>query len=79
VNRRCRHPGCRIAGMKSCQCFGRRVARPTRYVVWASPTHPEKPWAVGCETCSGCLKVAAYGESRKLADLLALRLSNEDY
>jgi hypothetical protein len=25
--------------------FGGKVVRPLVYVVWAPPTHPEKPWA----------------------------------
>jgi hypothetical protein len=53
--------------------------RPPAYVVWATPAHPEKPWAVGCEIRPGCLKVAAYVESKRLADMLAKRLSDGDY
>jgi hypothetical protein len=77
--KRCKHPGCRLAGIKSCECFGPKVAAPTVYVVWHARTHPEKAWAVGREIRPGCLKVAAYVESRKLADLLAKQLSDGDY
>ena len=80
MTKRCRHLGCRLAGITSCECFGSRgVARPPVYVVWATPMHPEKPWAVGCEIRPGCLKVTAYVESKRLADMLAKRLSNGDY
>jgi hypothetical protein len=75
--KRCKHLGCRLAGMQSCQCFGGNVQRCASYVVWATPTHPEKPWAVGYEVRPGCLKVAAYAESRRLADTLAKRLSED--
>ena len=77
--KRCKHLGCRLAGIKSCECFGGAVVRPPAYVVWHTPTHPEKPWAVGCEVRPGCLKVAGYVESKRLADLLAQRLSDGDY
>ena len=77
--KRCKHLGCRQAGIKSCECFGTRVVRQLRYVVWAAPAHREKPWAVGREVRPGCLKVAAYAESKQLADLLAERLSDGDY
>jgi hypothetical protein len=77
--KRCKHLGCSLAGMRSCQCFGGKVQRSASYVVWATPAHPEKPWAVGCEIRSGCLKVAAYVESKRLADMLAERLSDGDY
>src|SRR6516162_431987 len=43
----CKHLGCRLAGMRSCQCFGDKVQRSASYVVWATPAHPEKPWPVG--------------------------------
>jgi len=56
-----------------------RVVRRPVYVVWATPTHPEKPWAVGGETRPGCLKITAYVESKRLADMLAKRLSDGDY
>ena len=72
--RRCKHLGCRQAGIKSCECFGAKVVRRLRYVVWATPAHPEKPWAVGHEIRPGCLKVVAYAESKPLADALAKRL-----
>jgi hypothetical protein len=36
--------------------------------------HPGKPWAVGCEIRPGYLKVTAYVESKRLADMLAKRL-----
>jgi hypothetical protein len=75
--RSCRHPGCQLGGVKFCWCFGRRMARPPRYVVWATPTHPSRSWAVGCEIRPGCLKVVAYVESRLVADTLAKRLSND--
>jgi hypothetical protein len=55
------------------------MARPSVYVVWATSMHPEKPWAVGCEIRPGCLKVAAYVESKRLADMLAKRLSDDNY
>jgi hypothetical protein len=44
-------------------------------VVWATPTHPSRSWAVGREIRPGCLKVVAYLESKLLADALAKRLS----
>jgi hypothetical protein len=72
--KRCKHFGCRLAGMRSCQCFGGRG--PAAYVVWATPAHREKPWAVGHEIRPGCLKVAAYVESKRLADALAKRLGH---
>jgi hypothetical protein len=75
----CPHPGCRLAGITFCQCFGGRVARPPVYAVWATPAHPEKPWAVGREIRLGCLRVSAYVESKRLADLLEERLSGGDY
>jgi hypothetical protein len=62
--KRCKHLGCRLAGMRSCQCFGGKVQRSAPYVVWATPAHPEKPWAVGHEIRPGCLKVVAYAESK---------------
>jgi hypothetical protein len=42
--------------------------------VWATPAHPEKLWAVGHEIRLGCLKVAAYVESKLSTDALARRL-----
>jgi hypothetical protein len=57
--KRCKHLGCRQAGVKSCECFGAYVVRRPRYVVWATLAHREKPWAVGREVRPGCLKVAA--------------------
>jgi hypothetical protein len=73
----CRHLGCRLGGIASCECFGpTMVGRPPVYVVWATPMHPEEPWAVGREIRPGCLKVTAYVESKRLADMLAKRLSN---
>jgi hypothetical protein len=74
--KRCKHLGCRLAGMRSCQCFGGKVQRSASYVVWAMPAHPEKPWAVGHEIRPGCLKVVAYAESKLLADALARRLGS---
>jgi hypothetical protein len=53
------------------------MARPPSYVVWASPTHPSSPWAVGHEIRPGCLKVVAYAESKLLADALAQRLGDD--
>jgi hypothetical protein len=79
VTRRCRYFGCHLAGMTSCRCFGSKVVRRLRYVVWATPAHPEKPWAVGREIRPGCLKVVAYAESKRLADALADRLSDGDF
>ena len=80
MTKRCRHLGCCLAGIKSCECFGSsRMARPSVYVVWAIPMHPEKPWAVGCQIRPGCLKITADVESKRLADMLAKRLSNGDY
>jgi hypothetical protein len=76
---RCKHLGCRLAGMGSCQCFGGKVQRSASDVVWATPGHPEKPWAVGCEIRPDCLKVTAYVESKRLANMLAQRLSDGDY
>jgi hypothetical protein len=55
--RSCRHPGCQLAGVKFCECFGRKVAVTPRYVIWATPTHPSRSWAVGHEIRPGCLKV----------------------
>jgi hypothetical protein len=55
VSKRCRHPDCQFAGVKSCRCFGRRVARPPSYVVWATPTHPSRSWATELPGCSGRL------------------------
>jgi hypothetical protein len=49
-----KHLGCRQAGIKSCECFGTKVVREPRYVVWATPAHLEKPWAVGHELRPGC-------------------------
>jgi hypothetical protein len=49
VSGRCRQLGCQLAGVKFCHCFGREVVRPPSYVVWATPTHPSRPWAVGHE------------------------------
>ena len=77
--KRCKHLGCRQAGIKSCECFGPKVVRRLRYVVWATPAHREKPWAVGREVRPGCLKVAAYAESKRLADALADRLSDGEF
>jgi hypothetical protein len=48
--------------------------RPPAYVVCATPAHPEKPWAVGCEIRPGCLKLPLYVKSKRLADMLAKRL-----
>jgi hypothetical protein len=62
--------------MQSCQSFGGKVQRSASYVVWATPAHREKPWAVGHEIPPGCLKVAAYVESKRLADALAKRLGD---
>jgi hypothetical protein len=72
----CKHLGCRQAGIKSCECFGAKVVRPPLYVVWATPTHPGKPWAVGHEIRPGCLKVVAYAESKRLADALTKGLGD---
>ena len=77
--KRCNHLGCRLAGVGSCQCFGGKVRRSVSFVVWATPARPEKQWAVGCEIRPGCLKVTAYVESKRLADMLAKRLSEGDY
>ena len=79
MTKRCRHLGCRLAGITSCECFGSSRVAPPVYVVWAIPMHLEKPWAVGCETRPGCLKITAYVESKRLADMLAKRLSDGDY
>jgi hypothetical protein len=48
-------------------------------VVWATPARREKPWAVGREVRPGCFKVAAYAESKRLADALADRLTDGDF
>jgi hypothetical protein len=77
VSKRCRHPGCQLAGAKFCQYFGRRLARPPSYVVWATPTHRSRSWAVGHEIRPGCLKVAAYADSMLLADAPAKRPSDD--
>jgi hypothetical protein len=65
--------------MRSCQSFGGKVQRCAAYVVWATPAHREKPWAVGREVRPGCLKVAVYVESKRLADALADRLTDGDF
>ena len=75
--KRCKHLGCRLAGVRSCHCFGGKVQSSPSYVVWATPAHPEKPWAVGQEIRPGCLKVVAYAESKLLADALAKRLGDD--
>jgi hypothetical protein len=75
--KRCRDPGCRLAGAKLCECFGRKVAVAPRYVVWATPTHPSCSWAVGHEIWPRCLNVVAYAESKLLADALAKRLGDD--
>jgi hypothetical protein len=72
--RSCRQLGCQLAGVKFCQCFGRKVAGAPRYAAWATPTHPSRSWAVGHEIRPGCLKVVAHAESKLLADALAKRL-----
>jgi hypothetical protein len=54
VSKPCRHPGCQLAGVKFCRCFGRKVVRRPSYVVWATPTHPSSQWAVGHEIRPGC-------------------------
>ena len=77
VSKRCRHPGCQLAGVKFCRCFGRSVARPPSYVVWATPTHPTRARAVGHEIRPGCLQVVAYADSKLLADALAKWLCAE--
>jgi hypothetical protein len=69
--------GCRLAGITSCECFGAEVIRRLCHVVWATPAHPEKPWAVGHEIRPGCLKVVAHAESKLLADALAKRLGDD--
>jgi hypothetical protein len=71
--KRCKHLGCQQAGVKSCECFGGKVIRRLRYVVWAAPAHAERPWAVGHEIRARCLKVVAYAESKPLADAVAKR------
>jgi hypothetical protein len=76
--KRCPHLGCRLAGMKMCCCFGSKVPLPLVYVVWRT-AHPERPWSVGHETRPGYLRVVALAESRRLADLLAERLTAGDY
>ena len=75
--RSCRQLGCQLAGVKFCECFSRKVMRPPSYVVWATPTHPSRSWAVGHEIRPGCLKVVAYVESKLLADALAKRLGDD--
>jgi hypothetical protein len=77
VSKRCRHPGCQLAGVKFCRCFSRKVAVAPSYVVWATPTHPSRSWAVGHEIRPGCLKVVAYADSKLLADALAKRLDDD--
>jgi hypothetical protein len=77
VSKRCPHPGCRRAGIKFCRCFGRRVARPPSYAIWATPTHPSCSWAVGHEIRPGCLKVVAYVEPKLPAEALAQRLGDD--
>jgi hypothetical protein len=70
--RRCPHLDCRLAGITFCQYFGGRVVRLPVYVVWATPAHPEKPMGGGAvKFVRECLRVSAYAESRRLADLLA--------
>jgi hypothetical protein len=53
------------------------VAVAPSYVVWATPTHPSRSWAVGHEIRPGCLKVVAYADSKLLADALAKRLGDD--
>ena len=53
------------------------MAGPPSYVVWATPTHPSRSWAVGREIRRGCLKVIVYAESKPLADALAKRLGDD--
>ena len=77
MSKRCRHPGCQLAGVKFCRCFGRKVAVAPSYVVWATPTHPSSPWAVGHEIRPGCLKVVAYADSKLLANEMAKRLGDD--
>jgi hypothetical protein len=48
------------------------VLRP--YPVWAVPAL--HCWAVGREIRPGCLKVVAHAETKRLADLLAERLTD---
>jgi hypothetical protein len=74
--RSCCQLGCQLAGVKFCRCFGCKVVRPPSYVVWATPTHPPRSWAVRHEIRPGCLKVVAYVESKLLADALAKRLGD---
>jgi hypothetical protein len=59
--------------MKSCECFGPKMVRRT-YTVWAVPAL--HCWAVGREIRPGCLKVVAHAETKRLADLLAERLTD---
>jgi hypothetical protein len=77
THRSCRQLGCQLAGVKSCRCFGRKVAVAPSYVVWATPTHPSRSRAVGHATRPGCLKVVAYADSKLLADALANRLNDD--
>jgi hypothetical protein len=46
-------------------------------LVWATPTHASRSWAVGHEIRPGCLKVVAYAASKLLADALAKRLADD--
>jgi hypothetical protein len=75
--RSCHHPGCQLAGVKFCRCFGCKVAVAPSYVVWATPTHPSRSWAVGHEIRPGCLKVVTYADSKLLANALAKRLGDD--
>jgi hypothetical protein len=76
--KRCPHLGCHLAGIKVCRCFGPKVERRPRYVVWPTP-NPERPFTVGHEIRPGCLRVVALCGSKKLADLLAQRLTDGAY
>jgi hypothetical protein len=76
VRKRCRHPGCRLADVKFCRCFDRGMARPPSYVVWATPTHPSRSWAVGHEIRPRCLKLVAYADTKLLTDAFAKRLGD---
>jgi hypothetical protein len=68
---RCRRewtlPSARLSASWCCRCFGPKVQRSASYVVWATPTHPSRPWAVGHEIRPGCLKVVTFADSNMQA------------
>jgi hypothetical protein len=78
VSKRCRHPGCQLAGVKFCRCFGRKGNASSELCCLGHPRHIRPARGrVGHEIWPGCLKVVAYVESKLLADTLAQRLGDD--